>query len=90
MSIGRRTIRLLHGKIALPILGRRYGEALAAGEIALHWENGNIFVRYFDHFLPLDAESAVAGAQALDDGLDPASEADASACMNCSRASITG
>jgi (1->4)-alpha-D-glucan 1-alpha-D-glucosylmutase len=66
--------RLLHGKIALPILGRRYGEALASGEIALHWENGHVFVRYFDHFLPLATESAAAGAQALDDGLDPASE----------------
>ena len=66
--------RLLRGKIALPILGRRYSEALAAGEITLHRENGQVFVRYFDHVLPLAAESAVVGAQVLDGGLDPASE----------------
>jgi (1->4)-alpha-D-glucan 1-alpha-D-glucosylmutase len=66
--------RLLRGKIALPILGRRYSEALAAGEITLHRENGQVFVRYFDHVLPLAAETAVVGAQVLDGGLDPASE----------------
>jgi (1->4)-alpha-D-glucan 1-alpha-D-glucosylmutase len=66
--------RLLRGKIVLPILGRPYGEALAAGEIALHRENGQVFVRYFDHVLPLAAESAIAGARALDGCLDSASE----------------
>jgi (1->4)-alpha-D-glucan 1-alpha-D-glucosylmutase len=43
----------LHGKVALPILGRPYGEALAAGEISLTQETGRSFIRYFDHVLPL-------------------------------------
>ena len=34
-SIGRRPILHLRGKVLLPILGRPYGEALAAGEITL-------------------------------------------------------
>jgi (1->4)-alpha-D-glucan 1-alpha-D-glucosylmutase len=45
--------RLLHGKIALPILGQPYGQALAAGDIRLHRENGQAYIRYFDHRLPL-------------------------------------
>ena len=35
ISTGRQTIPHLHGKVALPILGRPYGEALAAGEITV-------------------------------------------------------
>ena len=68
------TNRLLHGKIAIPILGRPYGEALAAGEINLHRENGRACIRYFDHFLPL-ADSTISKLQDSDHELDPASDA---------------
>jgi (1->4)-alpha-D-glucan 1-alpha-D-glucosylmutase len=53
--------RSLHDKVALPILGRPYGEALGAGEISLVQESGHTFIRYFDHVLPL-AENSVAAA----------------------------
>jgi (1->4)-alpha-D-glucan 1-alpha-D-glucosylmutase len=66
--------RLLHGKIAMPILGRPYGEALAAGEINLPRENGRAYVRYFDHLLPL-ADDTVAKSQDSEHDFDPASEA---------------
>ena len=66
---------LLHGKVALPILGRPYGEALAAGEITLQNENGHVCVHYFDHVLPLGGESTVTDAQALVNDVDPAYEA---------------
>ena len=40
----------LRGKVLLPILGRPYDEALAAGEIALRGDKaGNTFIQYFDH-----------------------------------------
>jgi (1->4)-alpha-D-glucan 1-alpha-D-glucosylmutase len=66
--------RQLHGKIAMPILGRPYGEALAAGEINLHRENSRAYIRYFDHFLPL-AESTIDRPQDSNHDFDPASEA---------------
>ena len=48
----------LRGKVALPILGRPYGQALAAGEITVRCDkNGPALVRYFDHSLPLAAAS---------------------------------
>lgn len=48
----------LHGKVLLPILGRPYGEALAAGEIKLHTDSGRKpVVRYFDHEFPVAADS---------------------------------
>jgi (1->4)-alpha-D-glucan 1-alpha-D-glucosylmutase len=43
----------LRGKVALPVLGRPYGEALVGGEISLAEKSGRSFIRYFDHFLPL-------------------------------------
>lgn len=45
----------LEGKVLLPIPGRAYGETLAAGEIALHFDAaaGALDLRYFDHRLPL-------------------------------------
>lgn len=50
----------VRGKVVLPILGRPYGEALAAGELVLHREDKRqAFVRYFDHLFPL-APSTVA------------------------------
>jgi (1->4)-alpha-D-glucan 1-alpha-D-glucosylmutase len=49
---------LLRGKLLLPILGRPYAEALAAGEITLHVaDGGQPVVRYFDHELPLASET---------------------------------
>ena len=64
----------LHGKIALPILGKPYGDALAAAEITMHKENGQVFVRYFDHRFPLAAESAAAVEGSLDDDFNPVSQ----------------
>ena len=64
----------LHGKIALPILGKPYGDALAAAEITMHKENGRVFVRYFDHRFPLAAESAAAVEGSLDDDFNPVSQ----------------
>jgi (1->4)-alpha-D-glucan 1-alpha-D-glucosylmutase len=64
--------RRLHGKIALPILGRPYGEALAEGEITLHRENGQACIRYFDHLLPL-ADGTLDNAQASGQDFDHAS-----------------
>ncbi|HKR18847.1 MAG TPA: malto-oligosyltrehalose synthase [Stellaceae bacterium] len=45
----------LEGKVLLPILGRAYGEALTAGEIALRFDaaGGALDFWYFDHRLPL-------------------------------------
>lgn len=49
----------LHGKVLLPILGRPYGEALAAGEITLRFNAaGTPVFRYFDHEFPLAVECA--------------------------------
>ncbi len=43
----------LRGRIAVPLLGRPYGEALAAGEIKLEQEGGKWHAQYFEHRLPL-------------------------------------
>ncbi len=43
----------LHDKVLLPILGRPYGEALAAGEITLcRDDEQRWWIRYFDHAFP--------------------------------------
>ena len=64
----------LRGKVLLPVLGRQYGEALAAGEIKLEAENGKAFVRYFDRTFPLADVAAHAVAQANPDAFDPATQ----------------
>ncbi len=64
----------LRGKVLLPVLGRQYGDALAAGEIRLEAENGKAFVRYFDHTFPLADVAAHAVAQANPDAFDPATQ----------------
>jgi (1->4)-alpha-D-glucan 1-alpha-D-glucosylmutase len=58
----------LHGKVLLPVLGRPYGEALEAGEIALaREENGaNFLIRYFDHAFPIAADETVTPAAFAD------------------------
>jgi (1->4)-alpha-D-glucan 1-alpha-D-glucosylmutase len=60
--------RSLAGKILLPVLGRPYGEALEAGEIALgrDIERSTFVVRYFDHVFPI-AQAEVLGEAALRD-----------------------
>jgi malto-oligosyltrehalose synthase len=50
----------LRDKVLLPILGRPYGEALAAGEITLAMGKARQpVVRYFDHELPLAADPGI-------------------------------
>jgi len=66
----------LRGKVLIPILGRPYGEVLAAGEIALRSDNaGNAFIQYFDHRFPVAAGSSVLGEQTSCAAFDPASAA---------------
>jgi malto-oligosyltrehalose synthase len=62
----------LRGKVLLPVLGRQYGEALAAAEIKLQVENGKAFVRYFDHVFPLADATSRAVAHASPEAYDPA------------------
>ncbi|MET3493375.1 malto-oligosyltrehalose synthase [Variovorax boronicumulans] len=47
------------GKVLLPVLGVRYGEALESGVLVLHFEHehGSFAIRYFDHRFPLAPES---------------------------------
>jgi len=47
--------RHLSGKVLLPVLGKPYGAALEAGEIALAPDNerSGIVIRYFDHTFPV-------------------------------------
>ncbi len=64
----------LAGKVLLPVLGGHYGEVLASGELALHFEaaHGSFALRYFDHRFPLAPESyPVVLASALPHLKDP-------------------
>jgi (1->4)-alpha-D-glucan 1-alpha-D-glucosylmutase len=49
----------LNGKLLAPFLGKPYGEALAAGELLLHFERerGRFHVDYFEHRFPIAPES---------------------------------
>lgn len=47
----------LRGRLLAPFLGRMYGEALEAGEIALRYREDGFHVAYFDHEYPLAIES---------------------------------
>jgi (1->4)-alpha-D-glucan 1-alpha-D-glucosylmutase len=63
----------LRGKVLLPVLGRPYGEALAAGELRLDCDADEPFIRYFDHKFPLaDADAHVVRLGSTD-AFDPAS-----------------
>lgn len=65
----------LRDKVLLPILGRPYGEALAAGEITLQRDDGQKpLIRYFDHVFPC-AAGAVDGIGDASDAFDSASTA---------------
>jgi (1->4)-alpha-D-glucan 1-alpha-D-glucosylmutase len=44
---------LLDGKLLIPVLGRQYGEALAAGEIVLTRNQTEWQARYFDNVFPI-------------------------------------
>jgi malto-oligosyltrehalose synthase len=63
----------LQDKVLLPILGRAYGDALAAGEIRLAREDERGFIiRYFDHVAPVSPRDwADIERQSLD-AFDPA------------------
>jgi malto-oligosyltrehalose synthase len=66
----------LRGKVLVPILGRPYGETLAAGEIALRGDGaGNAFIQYFDHKFPLAAGVPALCGQASLAAFDAASAA---------------
>src|ERR1700716_2572219 len=49
--------RSLDGKILLPVLGRSFGEALDSGELKLTFQDGKIFVQYYDSFFPIAPHS---------------------------------
>src|SRR3546814_20557251 len=45
----------LNGRVAVPFLGKPYGEALADGELELAFDaqRGRLHVAYYDHHFPL-------------------------------------
>ncbi len=45
-------------RVVLPILGAPYGEVLHGGELALTEEGASLRLRYYEHSLPLSAETA--------------------------------
>jgi (1->4)-alpha-D-glucan 1-alpha-D-glucosylmutase len=47
----------LRGKVLLPFLGRPYGEALDAGEIAVAYEDGRFWATYFENRFALSPAS---------------------------------
>lgn len=44
----------LENKVLLPILGDQYGIVLENQEISLHFDDGQFFLLYYEHRLPLD------------------------------------
>ena len=44
----------LENTVLLPILGDQYGIVLENQEIVLHYEDGQLFLSYYEHRLPLD------------------------------------
>jgi malto-oligosyltrehalose synthase len=67
----------LHDKVLLPVLGRPYGEALAAGEITVQRDAGRsgLSIRYFDHVFPVAAGAGGSLTGAAPDAFDPGSAA---------------
>ena len=63
----------LRDKVALPVLGRPYGEVLAEGEIAIDQAHG--LFRYFSHCFPLSPQSLAALGPHSPDEFDPHSDA---------------
>ncbi len=64
----------LRAKVLLPILGKAYGEALAAGEIKLEQDphRRGLRIRYFEHSLPIAAPDCQQLERAPLDAFDPA------------------
>ncbi len=48
----------LKGKILLPILADQYGVVLEQGDLHLDFREGNFFLNYFEHHLPVNPQSA--------------------------------
>ncbi|MFN7999315.1 MAG: malto-oligosyltrehalose synthase, partial [Bryobacteraceae bacterium] len=48
---------LQDNRVLLPILGDLYGNVLSNGELALKIEDTGLYVRYYEHKLPLDPKS---------------------------------
>lgn len=48
----------LKGKILLPILADQYGVVLEQGDLRLDFREGAFFLKYFDHHLPVNPQSA--------------------------------
>lgn len=47
----------LHGRLQTPFLGKRYGEVLEDKELSLIYDDGRLFLQYFDLRFPLKIES---------------------------------
>jgi (1->4)-alpha-D-glucan 1-alpha-D-glucosylmutase len=43
----------MRNKLLLPILGNQYGEELESGNIQVQIENGRVYIKYFDHIMPV-------------------------------------
>lgn len=67
-----------HAQLVLPVLGREYGEALAAGELTLDLDAHGLVVRYQGHVFPLDPATWAFVLEALPG--PPAAHALADAC----------
>jgi malto-oligosyltrehalose synthase len=67
----------LHDKVLLPVLGRPYGDALAAGEVTVQRDAGcsGLSIRYFDHVFPVAAGAGGFLTGAAPESFDPDSEA---------------
>jgi len=48
----------LKGKILLPILADQYGVVLEQGDLHLGFREGTFFLKYYDHHLPVNPQSA--------------------------------
>src|SRR5579871_3090748 len=47
----------LEGRILLPVLGRPFGEALDSGEIKLIYNEGRLFIQYYEQLFPVAPRS---------------------------------
>ncbi len=47
----------LRGRVLIPFLGKFYSECLESGEIKIVYEEGSLFVKYYDHMFPLSLAS---------------------------------
>lgn len=65
-------------RLVLPVLGRHYGEAIEAGELAIGVDAHGLVVRYHDHAFPLDPATWAVVLEALPG--PPAAHALAAAC----------